>query len=131
MSVKADDLRTIMGLPDTQDVGPFIRFAETVVTDSGVSADADYGTETIEQISLFLSAHIATVLFPSKLSEAQGDGRESYANVLGKKGLQTSRFGQMVAAIDANGHIAAMFKRKIKLWPMGPVDDTSTSGSMS
>ena len=78
-----------------------------VIVDDRLSG-AGLATTTLDQIRLYLSAHICCVHKPRQASRSLGRASESYEGVPGGLFLQSTRYGQMVLMLDTSGILSKL-----------------------
>ena len=101
--------RDVLDLIDTdleeREVTPFLRTANVVVTDA-VGDDADYSSDLLEQLELWLAAHFVAIRDPRVVSETIGDAKATYHGKSGL-GLDHTPYGQQLRVIDTKGTLVA------------------------
>lgn len=105
----------VRGIIDTtlSDLTPFINTAHLVV--DGNLLNEGYSDDILTSIELWLSAHYVAVQDPRVKSEALGDGSQTnYGNAA--MGFNFTPYGQQVLALDSSGILAALGRRKAKMW---------------
>lgn len=103
MAITTNQLNAILDNADQiDDAQMFIDTAEVLI--DSTSAANVYDSAHLNKIRLWLAAHLASAKNPPKASKQQGKSRESYQHVLGK-GLDSTRYGQVLKMLDYKGYI--------------------------
>ena len=86
---------------------PFLRTADNLVTKIIVDAGADYSAEILTDIVTWLAAHFACARDPEIARENVGEAGWTFNGQTGL-GLNATRYGQQVKILDYKGHLASL-----------------------
>lgn len=113
MTVTAENVQTVAGVPASYDVSIFLSSATTLVNDA--LADKGLSSDALEVILLYLAAHLTSLSYErGGLRRVKiGESDESY-RVPGDKdiGFAATRFGQQAMMMDTTGTLAGMSANK-------------------
>lgn len=98
------------GLREDQ-ITAFLNTANHMVTEVLVNGGADYGATLLEDVEMWLAAHLATIRDPVMTEEKTSAGHYKFAVKVGT-GLNATPYGQQVLAIDYKGFFASVAKAK-------------------
>lgn len=114
MSVTVSDVKKVY--PTDSDLSGFLATAQLLV--SNQLSDKGLSNDTLDQITIYLTAHFATIgLDKGGLkSKKVGESSESY-KVTGDKdtGLKSSGYGQMAMLLDSSGTLAGLNSQSTSL----------------
>lgn len=107
-------IREVEGILDDApaDVTPFLNTAERLVASAGCSLS--YSAAIVDEITLYLAAHICCTVRPPKTSEKIGDSEDKFVQPSGQD-LDSTRYGQVVKMLDTEGRLTSMTGTRIKL----------------
>jgi len=110
-------VRRILRLATTVDVSEAVVAAQSILDDT---ATALYTDEKRDLIGAWLAAHFYApdAVVRTKVGEAE----TQYAPPVNSAGLNSSKYGKMVMALDTSRYFAGLGKRKIIIEAIGPWD---------
>jgi|KBSMisStandDraft_5_1062788.scaffolds.fasta_scaffold1329434_1 hypothetical protein len=100
--------------PSTVDPVPFIAIAHLLVDQALLTRGV--GEETLAMLEVLLTAHLMELSSPGVVSKQIGDTRIAYDRKSVGSGLLSTRYGQMVAALDPTGLLLSGTERPARLW---------------
>jgi hypothetical protein len=105
---------------DLDDLTPFIDTANSLVTAKlGSSTLSD---TVLEQIEMWLSAHLVAVRDQVPMEERIGEASVKYFGKTGL-GLDATMYGQTVKLLDTTGILLDLGKRSVSINVTGPYDE--------
>lgn len=94
----------------TSIITSFISSANVLVTDN--LASLELTDDTLEQIELWLSAHMVIATRERMAKSEEAGGAKIVYNGITGKGLQSTPYGQMALALDSTGTLATLDESK-------------------
>lgn len=107
MAITVDDVKRVY--PSGSDLSGFVKTAEVVVDDQ--LSDKELSGDVLDQITIYLAAHFATVgLDKGGLrSKKVGEATETYRNPGDKDiGFRATSYGQTAMLLDTSGTLAGL-----------------------
>lgn len=112
--------KTVTQLTDAQ-TAPFITAAEAIV-DAIFSEDTEIGTTLMDEIKVWMSAHlIASTILRMTSEEKLGDASVKYTGKWGTK-LESTPYGQVILIMDITGKMASAGKMRASIFAVPGFD---------
>lgn len=110
-------VQRILRLATTADVSEAVVAAQSILDST---ATALYSNEKRDLIGAWLAAHFYAP--DAVVRKKVGEAETQYAVPANSSGINSSRYGRMVSALDTSRYFSGFGKRKVLIEAVGPVD---------